>query len=79
MLDLTLEAEVYTGQSVRCTYSEGPQQITRWFVSEPDDALRKLLDWHNPKITRKQLLAACYNRWPCGYWYEIADPLLGAM
>jgi hypothetical protein len=56
--------------TVRASYTTPPHRVTRYFVDATNDELRNLLHWDNPKITRPQLLAACHNRWKCGYWME---------
>ena len=66
-----MEYEVGENTSTTVSFSFGPNRETKWFVNATDVELRNLLDWHNPDIDRSQLLAACHNRWPCGYWYEI--------
>ena len=53
--------------------SEQRVKRTVHFATADDATLRKLLDWHNRKITREQLLAACHNRGRCGYYIEIEE------
>jgi hypothetical protein len=43
------------------------------FENATDERLRSIAEWDNPKITRAQLLAACRNRYPCGYYVEIVS------
>ena len=57
------------------TIGAAPNKRTIWFENATDTQLRDVCDWHAPGITRQQLLAACRNRWPCGFYYEIEGPV----
>lgn len=69
--------DVYNQGITDCrSYTAGgtAQRKTIWFENADNDQLRMICDWHAPGITRQQLLAACRNRYPCGFYYEIEGP-----
>ena len=56
------------------SWSWGPISRTRFFETASNAELRALLASDgliSAKLTRRQLLALCKNRWPCGYWIEM--------
>lgn len=64
----------YLRSNMTVTTTCGPITRTRWFEESTTDELRRMLQPIGADVGRRQLLALCHNRWPCGWWVEMEAP-----
>ena len=60
-----------SNDSVYATCATAPIRRTIYFTSMTLEELRALAKW--PDGTKKQILAWCHNRYPCGFMYVFEE------